>query len=166
MPDSKAMLSDIQKALNKGKTPLDKTQENREEHVGLEVVTLSDRIQVLRSNNNNNEITREAFLVGTPDFQGGGGFPGGGPPGGFPEGGFPGGGGLPGGGGFPGGGDQTFKAAEIPGVGNPVAMLRARPSRENAATAQAKRSGGTSGHDHQPEKRRFSTEQTAGFSDS
>jgi hypothetical protein len=99
MPDSKELFSDIQSALKKGKTPLDKSQEKPlRSMLDQEIVHLSDRVQLLRQNNNNNN-----------NFdRGGGGFPGGGRDfgGGFPpDGGFPGGGGFPPGGFPPGGGD-------------------------------------------------------------
>jgi len=137
MPDSKSMLSDIQKALNKGKTPLDKSQEKPiKSMLDQEVVTLSDRIQVLRSNNNNNNFNNQGFPGGgRPDFQGGGGFPGGGPPGGFPDGGFP-----AGGGGFPGGGRPDFQAGNQGGnqrSGNNGGNPQGAPAPESSANAQA-----------------------------
>jgi hypothetical protein len=100
MPDSKTMFSDIQSALKKGKTPLDKSQEKPlRSMLDQEIVNLSDRVQLLRQNSNNNN-----------SFDGGGGFPGG-------REGFPGGGGFPpGGGGFPqGGGDFGPRGGNFPG---------------------------------------------------
>lgn len=108
MPTSKDLLSDIQSALKKGKTPLDKSQEKPlKSMIDQEIVNLSDRIQLLRQNNNNNNN----FDRGPRDF--GGGFP----PGGFPpDGGFPGGGGFPPGG-FPGGGGGFPPDGGFPGGG-------------------------------------------------
>jgi len=131
MPDSKVLFSDIQKALNKAKTPLDKSQEKPlRSMLDLEVVTLSDKIQVLRSNNNNNNFNNQGFPGGgRPDFQGGGGFPAGGPPNGFPpEGGFP-GGGRPD---FQGGNPRGGNPGGTPG-GNP----QATPAQDNSANAMA-----------------------------
>src|SRR6187402_40884 len=98
MPDSKTVFSNIQNALKKGKTPLDKAQEKPlRDLIDLEVVTLSDRVQVLRTSNNNNN-DQGNFQNRGGDFRGGppgGDFPGGGfprggpPPEGFPRGGVP-----------------------------------------------------------------------------
>jgi len=112
LPESKTLFSDIQSALKKGKTPLDKSQEKPlRSMLDQEVVNLSDRVQLLRQNNNNNNFD-----------SGGGGFPGGGfPPGG---GNFPGGGGgfPPGGGdfagGFPRGGNTPSTPDQAGGNGN------------------------------------------------
>jgi hypothetical protein len=117
LPESKTLFSDIQSALKKGKTPLDKSQEKPlRSMLDQEVVNLSDRVQLLRQNNNNNN-----------NFDSGGGFPGGRGDfgGGFPPGGgnFPGGGGFPPGGGdfaggFPRGGNSTGTADQAGGNGN------------------------------------------------
>jgi hypothetical protein len=75
LPDSKTMFSDIQSALKKGKTPLDKSQEKPlRSMLDQEVVNLSDRVQLLRQNNNNNNN----FDGGGGGFQGGRDFGGGG----------------------------------------------------------------------------------------
>jgi hypothetical protein len=92
LPDSKIMFSDIQSALKKGKTPLDKSQEKPlRSMLDQEVVNLSDRVQLLRQNNNNNNFdSGGGGFQGGRDFGGGGGFPPGGgdfPPGGFQRGG-------------------------------------------------------------------------------
>lgn len=69
IPDSKSMLSDIRSALNKGKTPLEKSQEMPlKSMLDTELVALTDRIQLLQTTRNQN--------------RGGGGD--------FPQGGFPG----------------------------------------------------------------------------
>jgi hypothetical protein len=55
IPDSKSMMSDIKSALNKGKTPLEKAQEMPlQSLLDTELVGLSDRIQVLQANRNQN----------------------------------------------------------------------------------------------------------------
>jgi len=95
LPESRVLFSDIQSALKKGKTPLDKSQEKPlRSMLDQEVVNLSDRVQLLRQNSNNSNFDPGGggFPGGRGDF-GGGGFP---PPGGgdFP-GGFPRGGNLP-----------------------------------------------------------------------
>jgi hypothetical protein len=55
LPDSKVMFADIQSTLKKGKTPLEKAQEKPlQSLLDAEVVALSDKIQLLRNNNNNN----------------------------------------------------------------------------------------------------------------
>jgi len=65
IPDSRSMMSDIKSALNKGKTPLEKAQEMPlQSLLDTELVGLSDRIQVLQANRNQNR-------------GGGGDFPGG-----------------------------------------------------------------------------------------
>jgi len=103
LPDSKTMFSEIQSALKKGKTPLDKTQEKPlKSMLDMEVVNLSDRIQVLRNNSN----TNSGFNNNA------GGFPGGGRPD-FAGGGFP-----PGGGGFPPGGGNFPQGGNPPVAGN------------------------------------------------
>src|SRR3982751_1670035 len=72
MPDSKTMFSDIQSALKKGKTPLDKSQEKPlKSMLDQEVVNLSDRIQVLRTSNSNNSGNNQGGFQGRPDFAGG-----------------------------------------------------------------------------------------------
>ena len=91
LPDSKTMFSDIQSALKKGKTPLDKSQEKPlRSMLDQEVVNLSDRVQLLRQNSNNNNFdSGGGGFQGGRDFGGGGGFPPGGGdfPGGFQRGG-------------------------------------------------------------------------------
>jgi hypothetical protein len=118
LPDSKVIFSEIQSALKKGKTPLDKSQEKPlQSMLALEVVTLSDRIQVLRTSNTNGGGNNAAggFQGGRPDFAGG--FP--------PEGGFQGGGrpdfagGFPGGGNFPG---ATEQAGGVNAIANSLAV--------------------------------------------
>ena len=107
MPDSKTLFSDIQSALKKGKTPLDKSQEKPlRSMLDQEVVNLSDRVQLLRQNSNNNN-----------NFDpGGGGFPGGRDfGGGFP----PGGGDF--GGGFPRGGNNPATPDQAGGANNALA---------------------------------------------
>jgi len=109
IPDSKTMLSDIQSALKKGKTPMDKAQEKPVKSLlDAEILTLTDKIQLLRNNNNNNQNFN--------DF--GGGFPGGGDfrgDRGFPGGGFPGGEGFPRGGeNFPRGGENFPRGGNNP----------------------------------------------------
>jgi hypothetical protein len=101
LPESRVLFSDIQSALKKGKTPLDKSQEKPlRSMLDQEVVNLSDRVQLLRQNNNNN-----SFDSGGGGFQGGRDFGGG----------FPAGGGDFGGG-FPRGGNNP--AADQAGGGN------------------------------------------------
>ena len=74
MPDSKTMMSDIQNALKKGKTPLDKAQEKPLKGLlDLEIVSLTDHLQVLRLSNENNNNNQNGF-------PGGGDFNRGGPP--------------------------------------------------------------------------------------
>ncbi len=88
LPDSRTLFSDIQSALKKGKTPLDKSQEKPlRSMLDQEVVNLSDRVQILSKNNNNNFDSGGGGFQGGRDF--GGGFPPGGGdfPGGFPRGG-------------------------------------------------------------------------------
>jgi hypothetical protein len=83
MPESKTLFSDIQSALKKGKTPLDKSQEKPlRSMLDQEVVNLSDRVQLIRQNNNNNnnfdsggggfQGGRGGNFNGTPDQAGGG----------------------------------------------------------------------------------------------
>jgi hypothetical protein len=82
LPDSRLVFSQIQSALKKGKTPLQKSQEKPlQSMLDQEITNLSDRIQVLRSENNNRNENNN---------NGGGNFPGGNN---FPRGGnnFPGG---------------------------------------------------------------------------
>jgi hypothetical protein len=53
IPDSKSMLSNIRSALNKGKTPLEKSQEMPlKSMLDTELVALMDRIQLLQTNRN------------------------------------------------------------------------------------------------------------------
>jgi len=55
IPDSMIMFKEIQDTLKKGKTPMDKAQEKPIQNVlNMEIVTLTDKIQLLRNNNNNN----------------------------------------------------------------------------------------------------------------
>ena len=55
IPDAKLMFDEIQSTLKKGKTPMDKAQEKPIQNLlNMEIVTLTDRIQLLRNNNNNN----------------------------------------------------------------------------------------------------------------
>jgi hypothetical protein len=55
IPDSKSMLSDIRSALNKGKTPIEKSQEMPlKSMLDTELVALTDRIQLLQANRNQN----------------------------------------------------------------------------------------------------------------
>jgi len=96
IPDSKTLLSDIQSALKKGKTPLDKAQEKPlKSMLDLEVVNLTDHVQVLRLNNENSNNNQNGFPGGgnfpqDGGFQRGGDFNRGGPPPeGFNRGGIP-----------------------------------------------------------------------------
>jgi hypothetical protein len=105
LPESRVLFSDIQSALKKGKTPLDKSQEKPlRSMLDQEVVNLSDRVQLLRQNSNNSNFDA-----------GGGGFPGG--RGDFGGGGFPPGGGDFGGG-FPRGGNAPASPDAAGGNGN------------------------------------------------
>jgi hypothetical protein len=109
LPESKTLFSDIQSALKKGKTPLDKSQEKPlRSMLDQEVVNLSDRVQLLRQNSNNNNNNFDP---------GGGGFPGGRGDfgGGFP----PGGGDF--GGGFPRGGNNPATPDPAGGANNALA---------------------------------------------
>jgi len=107
LPESKGLFSDIQSALKKGKTPLDKSQEKPlRSMIDLEVVTLSDRIQVLRQNNNN------------PSFDAGG-------PGGFPPGGADFAGGFPRGGQPPAAGNTQAGTTGTPDAANALANTMA-----------------------------------------
>jgi len=55
IPDSKLMFKEIQDTLKKGKTPMEKAQEKPVQNLlDTEVVMLTDKIQLLRNNNNNN----------------------------------------------------------------------------------------------------------------
>ena len=55
IPTSQDMFVEIQQTLKKGKTPLDKPQEKAlQSLLSTELVALSDKIQLLRNNNNNN----------------------------------------------------------------------------------------------------------------
>jgi hypothetical protein len=104
LPESRLLFADIQSALKKGKTPLDKSQEKPlRSMLDQEVVNLSDRVQLLRQNSNNS------------NFDAGGGFPGG--RGDFGGGGFPPGGGDFGGG-FPRGGNAPASPDAAGGNGN------------------------------------------------
>jgi len=106
MPDSKTLFSDIQSALKKGKTPLDKSQEKPlRSMLDQEIVNLSDRVQLLRQNNNNN-----SFDPGGGGFQGGRDFGGGFPPGGGDF-----------GGGFPRGGNNPAPPDQAGGGNNALA---------------------------------------------
>jgi hypothetical protein len=86
VPESKVLFSDIQSALKKGKTPLDKAQEKPlKSLLDLEVVTLTDRLQVIRLNNANENNNQGGFPGGQGfpqdgGFQRGGDFNRGGPP--------------------------------------------------------------------------------------
>ena len=78
MPDSRCVLSEIQSTLKKGKTPMDKAQEKPVKSLlDVEIVTLTDKIQLLRNNNNNNQNFGGDFGGGRDfggGFQDGGGF--------------------------------------------------------------------------------------------
>ena len=106
LPESRVLFSDIQSALKKGKTPLDKSQEKPlRSMLDQEVVNLSDRVQLLRQNNNNN-----SFDSGGGGFQGGRDFGGGFPPGGGDF-----------GGGFPRGGNNPATPDQAGGGNNALA---------------------------------------------
>src|SRR6185295_3213353 len=78
IPESKALYSEIQSTLKKGKTPLEKAQEKPlRSMLDLEIVNLTDRVQVLRLSSSNTPFESGS----TGGFPGGGNFP---PGGGFP----------------------------------------------------------------------------------
>jgi hypothetical protein len=55
IPDATVMFKEIQETLKKGKTPMDKAQEKPiQSLLSMEIVKLTDTIQLLRNNNNNN----------------------------------------------------------------------------------------------------------------
>ncbi|HET9129804.1 MAG TPA: hypothetical protein VFO86_02585, partial [Terriglobia bacterium] len=55
IPDAKLMFDEIQATLKKGKTPMEDAQKKPIQNLlNMEIVTLTDRIQLLRNNNNNN----------------------------------------------------------------------------------------------------------------
>ena len=55
IPDAKIMFDEIQGTLKKGKTPMEDAQKKPIQNLlNMEIVTLTDRIQLLRNNNNNN----------------------------------------------------------------------------------------------------------------
>src|SRR6188768_3657806 len=61
IPDSKVMFEDIKKILKDGKTPLEGAQEKPlKSLIDTEIVTLTDKIQVLRNNQNNNNNNQTA----------------------------------------------------------------------------------------------------------
>jgi hypothetical protein len=55
IPDGKIMFDEIQATLKKGKTPMEDAQKKPIQNLlNMEIVTLTDKIQLLRNNNNNN----------------------------------------------------------------------------------------------------------------
>lgn|GEM_PF-1433298 len=79
LPDSKEMFAEIENTLKKGKTPLEKDQiKPLKSLLDLEIVTLADKIQLLRNNNGNNPGNAPGFPEGGNPPQGGPGGRGGG----------------------------------------------------------------------------------------
>ncbi len=65
IPDSAVMFKEIQDTLKKGKTPMEKAQEKPVQSLlNMEIVTLTDKIQLLRNNNNNNNQNFNNFPQG------------------------------------------------------------------------------------------------------